>query len=105
MSSHGLTETEMASMGPVCVCTRSSVLMLWLLGWCFCGTLKRGSDCIAALLPALETLFILLGVLSSLNMRAYTLSYRILFCPLWLLCHGDLLVSEEGKERVNLGKK
>lgn len=29
----GLTETEVASTGPACVCTRSSVCILWLIVW------------------------------------------------------------------------
>lgn len=43
----GLTEIEVASMGPVCICTRFSVYTSWLLVWCFHGNPNRGSGCVS----------------------------------------------------------
>jgi hypothetical protein len=39
-------ETEAASVGPARVYIRSSVYMLCLLAWCFCGTPNCGSRCV-----------------------------------------------------------
>lgn len=44
------------------------------------------------------TLFLLLVPLSSLNRRAFALTYCILFSPLWLLSLGNLIFSEEESE-------
>lgn len=42
-------------------------------------------------LSALGTLFLCLVALSSLAVRAFALSYGILFCDAWLLSLGGLL--------------
>ena len=58
-SSHGLTETETASIGPARVCTRSSVWMLWLLAW----SSWWGSYEWKTVWPAFGNVFLLLGCL------------------------------------------
>lgn len=58
------------------------------------------------LLPALGTLFLLLGCLvQHLYKVVFALSDCILFCPFWLLSLGCQLYSEKETEWVDLGKR
>lgn len=61
----GFTEIETATAEPAWVCIRSSAHMLWLFSLGFCGTCNSGSvgGGSLILLPALETLILLLGCL------------------------------------------
>lgn len=54
--SHGLKESEAASMWPAWVYTRSTKYRLWLLAWCFVGILTVGACVALILLSAPETL-------------------------------------------------
>ena len=49
-------------------------------------------------LPPLGTLFLLLITLCNIVMKAFALSYCILFFPIWLLSLGSLLFSKEETE-------
>lgn len=82
---HGLTETEAAIIRHAWARTRFPACVLGLLAWCLCASLS------------ISNLFLLWGffssywiVLLSLDMRAFTLSYYILFgfhlleaCSFW----------------------
>ena len=77
-SAHRFTETEAAIAAPDCVCTRSSVHMLLFLAWGACEIPNRGNVGVSlTLLPAYETLFLLLYLSPSLAMRACSYSYCI----------------------------
>lgn len=97
-----LIGTEMASTGPACVCTRSSCCSHYLGS--FMGLQTVGTDVPLTLLPALRSPFLMLNCLSSLYVRAFALSFCILFCCVLLLSHARLLFSEGmGRERRESG--
>jgi len=88
--SYSLTVTKLASTEPPWVCTRSSAYMLCLLDWCFHGTPKSGNRRVSTLLPALETLFLLLGFFDQSHMRAegWEILFYIIVTRKWLVwCH------------------
>lgn len=71
--SHGLKETEMSSVGPACICIKSSVHMLWLLACCACENPNSRSRCISDSC-LLQQLF------SSYWTAVWSLDRRTLFC-------------------------
>lgn len=50
-------------------------MYVWLLAWCFVGLLTLEAGMSSAHLPTPGTLFLLLGCLSGLSVRAFGLSY------------------------------
>lgn len=86
---------EEASIEPGRVCTLSSASVLWLLAWSSCGNPNGGSKCVSDSWQLLGLLSFYCVTLFSLDMRAFPLSYCILFCHVWLLPFGGLLFSEE----------
>lgn len=63
--------------------------ILWLVARCFCENPNGETGCLS------DSISSHLVALFSLEMGAFTLSYCILFRPLWLLSHEGLLFSEK----------
>lgn len=87
--SHGITESETESSGPLWVYTQSFTYMEWLLAWCFHGT-SNGSGCFYLLLR----LFFRFGCLARSWYGGFALSYCSLFCCVSVLSIEGLLLSE-----------
>ena len=56
------------------------------------------------LLPALGTLFLLLGCLIQPGMKAFALSSSMLFCPIWHVFLEACSFLKGNRERVDLGE-
>ena len=87
--SHELIETETVGTGPACVYRRSSAYVMTVSS-VFCETPNREWVSLALFLPAPSVLFLLLSCLVLPDLRAFALSYCILFCPIWAVI-SDLL--------------
>lgn len=72
---------EPAWVSPCPLCIHNLLLLAWCLVSLFCLPFRHFSSSWAAL--------------SSLHMRAFSLSYPIFFCPICLFCLGGLLFTEE----------
>lgn len=97
--SHGLTETDAASLclHGSCVC-----MLVMELAWCSCGTLLNcGMNVSLTLLPELES-FSCWVALYGLGVRALDLSYCTWFCLGWLLTLG---LFSEGKQKSKYGER
>lgn len=96
--SHVLAETKATITGSASVCTGSST---YLLAWWLCGSPNSGEGCFSFVLFVLQ-----FGSLSSLDMRAFSLTYCIFsfvcfgFCQVWLVSLGNLLFSEEKQGKL-----
>lgn len=85
-----LSRAHMSSQGLKCQphCQHGSVPGPLHTCYDCCPVALVGAAVSLTLLPVLETLFHILGALSNLDMRAFALTYCILFCPVWLVCLG-----------------
>lgn len=67
---------------------------------CFCETSNSGSVCISDSFASSWDLFLHWMALSRLSVKAIDFNYCILFCPVWLLSFGGLLLSGEPMKGV-----
>lgn len=77
--SHGLTETEMSSVGPAWIIRKSSVYILWLLACCACENSDSRNRCISDSCPLQQLFCFYWTAVSSLDRRTFVLSYCIFF--------------------------
>ena len=98
-SSHGLTETKTASIGPARVCTRCSVWMFWVLAWCsWCGSCKWKT-----VWTVFGNVFLLLGCLVHYLHDGFCLDLLYLVLSVWPFSPRGLLFSEEEMEERGSG--
>jgi hypothetical protein len=93
--SYRLKETEVANSSSAWICTIFSAYMQWLLSLWFCGFLSTGSLCVSHMFAWSWDSFPIIGLpLSTLNVKAFALSYCILCWCVYLLFLWGLLLSK-----------
>lgn len=98
--SHGLTDSN--GKHGVCMCLH----LLWLLVWCFLRLLTVGAGVSLIFLPALGTLFLLLGCFVQPRYEGFCLValYLVLSCLAVVSCRPDLFWRGNGRG-VDLGRE
>lgn len=88
-------EEASTSMVYVWVCTRPSAYVFWLLAaWCLCKISYCSNRCVSDSFASSLVCFPPFWIaLSNHSVKAFALSYCALFCHVFLLTLGDLLVS------------